>query len=539
MLVLVRPPCPKVPELKSLFALPSNAAGAVLLILLWWPIALVVVAVTAAYNAITQLGMQRELPQRKGLFVLLGSVAVMAGCAKAALESVATLRGATSDPYVAAAIAWLGVVLVITLGLIAILGIRRIVSRRRTMTDDEHRRYYASQDMKPEWLYWPGRTVPRREPQRLSDLPLFRLYERRPKSTVAVVGAGLVVLMTAGSLSISAVPTWAEDAQVVRVVDGDTVVVRIGDHEEHVRILNVNAPEDNAVTGESECLGPDATAALEELLPTGKSVALAYDEVRRDRYGRLLAKVTTADGTSAATALIAKGLAVAAEYGDNTRYFDESKSAMADAEANGAGIFSPVSECGPVAAMESLAAGAAAVTPPTEQLTSAELTSAEAAAIAVLAMVPATKAAVEAIAWVTPDIRNGWMLDITRVESQMTTFRDDAAAFAPVAAEREAEAERLAAEAEAERVAAEAARQAEADRIAAEAGAARQAEEQRQAEAADAEQQSDSGASTGGSGSTGGYDGYTGCRAYGPGGTSIDEQGRRYTKIDCTTKLPL
>jgi endonuclease YncB( thermonuclease family) len=28
-------------------------------------------------------------------------------------------------------------------------------------------------------------------------------------------------------------------------------------------------------------------------------------------------------------------------------------------------------------------------------------------------------------------------------------------------------------------------------------------------------------------------DEYTGCRAYGPNGTSIDDQGRRYTKIDC------
>jgi endonuclease YncB( thermonuclease family) len=36
-----------------------------------------------------------------------------------------------------------------------------------------------------------------------------------------------------------------------------------------------------------------------------------------------------------------------------------------------------------------------------------------------------------------------------------------------------------------------------------------------------------------------GADTYTGCRAYGPDGTSVDDQGRRYTKIDCTTKKPL
>ena len=38
---------------------------------------------------------------------------------------------------------------------------------------------------------------------------------------------------------------------------------------------------------------------------------------------------------------------------------------------------------------------------------------------------------------------------------------------------------------------------------------------------------------------TGVSDTYTGCRAYGAGGTSTDDQGRRYTKIDCTTKNPL
>jgi hypothetical protein len=44
-------------------------------------------------------------------------------------------------------------------------------------------------------------------------------------------------------------------------------------------------------------------------------------------------------------------------------------------------------------------------------------------------------------------------------------------------------------------------------------------------------------ATSGGSSSR--SDSYTGCRAYGPNGTSTDDQGRPYTKIDCTTKKPL
>lgn len=36
-----------------------------------------------------------------------------------------------------------------------------------------------------------------------------------------------------------------------------------------------------------------------------------------------------------------------------------------------------------------------------------------------------------------------------------------------------------------------------------------------------------------------GRDTYTGCLAYGPGWTSVDDKGRRYTKIDCATRGPL
>lgn len=517
--------------MKSLFALPRSGPGALFVILLWWPIALMIVAAVAAYTAITQIGMQRELPQRKGLFILLTAISLAAACAKVTLESVANQRGATDDPTVAITIQLLGIVLFAAMSTVAVLGIRRFVSRRRTMTDAERGRYHAQQDQKPEWLYWPGQAVPRREPQRLRDLPAYRFYERRPKSTIAAVSAGLVLLTTVGSLSISAVPTWANEAEVIKVVDGDTVDVRIGGQDERVRLLNVNAPEDNAVTGESECLGAEATAALKRLLPIGSSIDLAYDEVRHDRYGRLLAKVTTAAGISAAAALISQGLAVPAEYGDNARYLTESNSAAADAEAAQAGIFSPMVECGPVAAIEALQSGAAAVTSPTRQQSSAELATTKTAAIAVLSTVAAAKATANAVAWVTPDIRDRWLRGIADIETQMISYRDDASAFSPIAAAREAETERLAAEA------AEAARQAEAERVAAE--AARQAEEQRQAQAAPPSQQSGSEPSTGGSTSTGGYDGYTGCRAYGSGGTSIDEQGRPYTKIDCTTKLPL
>lgn len=76
---------------------------------------------------------------------------------------------------------------------------------------------------------------------------------------------------------------------VVKVVDGDTVRVRLrpGRATRDVRLIGVDTPE---VHGGSECWGPEASAALERVLPVGSRVSLVSDptQARTDRYGRLL-----------------------------------------------------------------------------------------------------------------------------------------------------------------------------------------------------------------------------------------------------------
>jgi len=83
-------------------------------------------------------------------------------------------------------------------------------------------------------------------------------------------------------------------AEVIRVIDGDTIVVRIlkvpDGHflavgaEESVRYIGVDAPEPQ------EPLGPLATE-LNRLLVEGRVVYLELDEDTHDDYGRLLAYV--------------------------------------------------------------------------------------------------------------------------------------------------------------------------------------------------------------------------------------------------------
>lgn len=74
-------------------------------------------------------------------------------------------------------------------------------------------------------------------------------------------------------------------AEVVRVIDGDTFVAMVGADEERIRLIGIDTPE------RGEPNGPRATAAVKAQIREGAPVYLMYDVDRRDRYGRLLAYV--------------------------------------------------------------------------------------------------------------------------------------------------------------------------------------------------------------------------------------------------------
>lgn len=89
----------------------------------------------------------------------------------------------------------------------------------------------------------------------------------------------------------------------VRAVDGDTVRVLIGENEERVQLLGVDAPEmfRRQVRTESESVQSEwqetgdlaATFAMQQLEAalTGKQLTLEFGEPQRDQYGRLKAWV--------------------------------------------------------------------------------------------------------------------------------------------------------------------------------------------------------------------------------------------------------
>ncbi|GAE35249.1 staphylococcus nuclease domain [Halalkalibacter akibai JCM 9157] len=81
-------------------------------------------------------------------------------------------------------------------------------------------------------------------------------------------------------------------ATVVRVVDGDTVIVKLPNNtEERVRLLLIDTPESVHPTKPVQPFGLEASEFAKELMYPGKTVELELDIIERDRYGRLLAYV--------------------------------------------------------------------------------------------------------------------------------------------------------------------------------------------------------------------------------------------------------
>jgi micrococcal nuclease len=97
-------------------------------------------------------------------------------------------------------------------------------------------------------------------------------------------------------------------ALVTRVIDGDTVEVRIGGRSDDVRYIGVDTPETVKPGTPVQCFGPQASAYNHRLVE-GRPVRLDFDRERRDVYGRLLAYVHLRDGAFVNAQLVRLGYA--------------------------------------------------------------------------------------------------------------------------------------------------------------------------------------------------------------------------------------
>jgi micrococcal nuclease len=127
--------------------------------------------------------------------------------------------------------------------------------------------------------------------------------------------------------------------EVSKVIDGDTIIVKIAGEAETVRLIGIDAPE----TGTNgECFATEATQALKSLL-AGERVTLEKDSTQgeRDKYDRLLAYVFTESGANAAEELIRGGFAKEYTYNKTYTYQKEFKAAQKNAQDAKRGLWAP------------------------------------------------------------------------------------------------------------------------------------------------------------------------------------------------------
>ncbi len=127
----------------------------------------------------------------------------------------------------------------------------------------------------------------------------------------------LLVLLASVAGIAGAQPAPLEGT-VVRIVDGDTIHVRLSDRVEKVRYIGVNTPEVHHPRKGEEPGGREAAQVNRDLVE-GKRVRLELDVQSRDRYGRLLAYVWVGD-TMINAELVRLGYAQVMTVPPNVRY---------------------------------------------------------------------------------------------------------------------------------------------------------------------------------------------------------------------------
>jgi micrococcal nuclease len=163
---------------------------------------------------------------------------------------------------------------------------------------------------------------------------------------------------------VATTPAGMVAAQVVRVVDGDTIEVSIAGASYTVRYIGVDTPETRRPGTAVQPYGPEATEANERLV-LGKAVYLEKDVSETDRFGRLLRYVWVGD-VMANEELVAQGYARVSTYPPDVKHTERFLAAERQAREAGRGLWgleTPEPTAAPSAEAASLCPGGC-LTPP-------------------------------------------------------------------------------------------------------------------------------------------------------------------------------
>ncbi len=160
---------------------------------------------------------------------------------------------------------------------------------------------------------------------------------------VALLATGCdIETITEPTTAPTTAPSASDDSvRVVRVVDGDTIIVEIDGREERLRYLGIDTPETVRPNTPVECFGREASAENARLVE-GKRVELERDTSNRDRFDRLLRYVYVIDAGERIfvnEALVANGFAYASTFPPDVKYEEQLRAAQRAARDEGLGLW--------------------------------------------------------------------------------------------------------------------------------------------------------------------------------------------------------
>ncbi len=141
--------------------------------------------------------------------------------------------------------------------------------------------------------------------------------------------------------------------KVVKVEDGDTIIIYTNSHKEHVRLIGIDTPEayenEKALRDAKKrhqdlasilTLGKRASTFVKTLVHSGDNVSLEFDTEKRDKYERLLAYVYLSDQSFLNEKIIASGYAYPLTIQPNVKYQHRLKAAFEEARSQKRGLWS-------------------------------------------------------------------------------------------------------------------------------------------------------------------------------------------------------
>lgn len=158
------------------------------------------------------------------------------------------------------------------------------------------------------------------------------------RSVLKIIQVSIICLYTTSSCA-NPKQSPSDVATVIKVIDGDTVVLRLQGAIETVRLIGIDTPETVHPTKPVECFGPEASAFTHSLLEPKTQVRVQRDVEARDRYQRLLVYLYLLDGTFVNQELLRLGFARAMSIAPNMVYADRFASIETKTKENRIGLW--------------------------------------------------------------------------------------------------------------------------------------------------------------------------------------------------------